>query len=93
MAVDSLAPARGFAFGADGLAMGAEAPAGPVTLTAATPRPASLRLLKDGTEIARTDGASLEHAVSEPGVYRVEARLTALGRERTWILSNPIYLR
>jgi hypothetical protein len=93
MAVDALAPARGFTFEADGLAMGAEAPAGPVTLRARTPRPAALRLLRDGTEIAQKDGAYLEHAVSEPGVYRVEALLTAHGRERTWILSNPLYLR
>ena len=93
MAVDSLAPARGFTFGAEGLPMGAEAPASAVTLTARTPRPAALRLLRDGVEIARGDGASLEHEVSEPGVYRVEARLTAHGRDRTWILSNPVYLR
>jgi len=93
MAVDSLAPARGFSFGADGLPMGAEARASEITLRARTPRPAALRLLKDGTEISRVDGASLEHTVSEPGVYRVEALLTAYGRERTWILSNPVYLR
>ena len=34
-------------------------------------------------------GASLDADVKQPGAYRVEARL---GR-RTWILSNPIYLR
>ena len=27
-----------------------------------------------------------------PGAYRVEAYLPAYGRERTWILSNPIYV-
>ena len=32
-------------------------------------------------------------APTEPGVYRVEAYRDAHGRERTWILSNPIYLR
>jgi hypothetical protein len=26
-------------------------------------------------------------------VYRVEAQRWSKGRERTWILSNPIYLR
>ena len=30
---------------------------------------------------------------THPGVYRVEAYRDAHGRERTWILSNPIYLR
>jgi PHP domain len=93
MAVDSLAPARGFSFEADGLPMGSEAPAAPVTLQARAPRPAALRLLRDGVEIARADGASLDVPVSESGVYRVEALLTAYGRERTWILSNPVYLR
>jgi hypothetical protein len=93
MAVDSLAPARGFEFGAEGLPMGGEAPAGPVTLRTRTPRPAALRLLRDGAEIARADGPSLEQQVKEPGVYRVEAQLPAHGRERTWILSNPVYLR
>ena len=28
-----------------------------------------------------------------PGVYRVEANLQTHGAERTWLLSNPIYLR
>jgi hypothetical protein len=93
MAVDALAPARGFSFGGDGLAMGSEAPASEIILRARTPRPAALRLLRNGAEIAREEGASLEVPVSEPGVYRVEARLTAYGRERTWILSNPVYLR
>jgi hypothetical protein len=97
MAVDSLAPARGFDFHADGggeaLPMGSEIPAAPVTLRARTPRPASLRLLRDGQELKSVKGAELDHPAEEPGVYRVEARLEAYGRERTWILSNPIYLR
>ncbi len=43
--------------------------------------------------IAEREGTTLEHEVEEPGVYRVEALRRARGRERTWILSNPIYLR
>jgi hypothetical protein len=31
--------------------------------------------------------------VEEPGVYRAEALRRAKRRERTWILSNPVYLR
>jgi len=93
MAVDSLAPARGFTFEAGGASMGSELPAEPVTLEAKAPRPASLRLVKDGIPIASTEAATLSHEVEEPGVYRIEARLHAHGRERTWILSNPIYLR
>ena len=64
-----------------------------MTLHARTPRPAKLRLLRDGNELKSTKGAELDQRVEEPGVYRVEARLEAYGRERTWILSNPIYLR
>jgi hypothetical protein len=93
IAVDAIAPARGFAFEADDLPMGAEAPAGRRTLRARTPSPARLRLLRDGEEIAAAEGGALEVEVDQPGVYRVEAHRHARGRDRTWILSNPIYLR
>jgi hypothetical protein len=43
--------------------------------------------------VASQEGTSLEQVVEQPGVYRVEARRWCKGRERTWILSNPIYLR
>jgi hypothetical protein len=93
IAVDAVAPARGFRFEADDVPMGGEAAAGRRTLRVRTPLPATLRLLRDGQEIAGGVGTSLEQEVEEPGVYRVEARRQAKGRERTWILSNPIYLR
>ncbi|HEV2875588.1 MAG TPA: CehA/McbA family metallohydrolase [Thermoleophilaceae bacterium] len=94
IAVDSVAPAKGFRFDADDLPMGAEAPAGTRrTLRARVPLPARLRLLRDGAEVAATAGTALEHEAEQPGVYRVEAYRQAKGRERTWILSNPIYLR
>jgi hypothetical protein len=93
IAVDSLAPARGFSFEADDLPMGAEAPAGKRTLSARTPSRAKLRLLRDGHEIAGGVGQALDAEVEAPGVYRVDALRRSNGRERTWILSNPIYLR
>jgi hypothetical protein len=94
IAVDSLASAKGFRFEADDLPMGAEARAGERrTLRARVPLPARLRLLKDGVELAAGEGETLEREVEEPGVYRVEAFRRSKGRERTWILSNPIYLR
>jgi hypothetical protein len=93
IAVDAIAPARGFTFEADDLPMGAEAPAGRRTLRARVPLPARLRLLRGGEEIAAAEGTALEHEVEQPGAYRVEAHRHARGRERTWILSNPIYLR
>jgi hypothetical protein len=94
IAVDELAPARGFAFWASGeVPMGAEAAFDGQTLHARLPRPAELRLLRDGVEVASERGASLDFTASAPGVYRVEARLPYRGRPRTWIVSNPVYLR
>jgi hypothetical protein len=93
IAVDAIAPARGFRFEADDLAMGAEAPAGRRTLRVRTPLPARLRLFRNGEEIAGAEGTLLDREVEDPGVYRVEALRRAKGRERTWILSNPVYLR
>jgi hypothetical protein len=93
IAVDAIAPAHGFTFEANDLPMGAEARAGRRTLRTRVPLPARLRLLRDGNEIAAAGGEGLEHEVEDPGVYRVEAYRHARGRERTWILSNPIYLR
>ena len=87
IAVDALAPARGFSFWAsDGTVMGGEAAFDGQTLQASLPRPAELTLIRDGAPAAgwRAD---------RPGAYRVEARLRYRGRPRTWILSNPIYLR
>jgi hypothetical protein len=99
IAMDALAPASGFRFTATGkeaLIMGDEAKAGgqPWLLRAQVPRSARLRLLRDGEAIVSSErGVALEHQVEGPGVYRLEAYLHAKGRERTWILSNPIYLR
>ena len=93
IAVDSVAPAHGFRFEAADVPMGGEAPAGLRTLHVRTPLPARLRVLRDGSEIAAADGTMLDVEVEEPGVYRAEARRTAKGRERTWIVSNPVYLR
>jgi hypothetical protein len=93
VAVDSLAPARGFAFWADSAPLGAEAVFDGQVLHARLPRPAELRLLRDGHLIASVRGAVLDHDARAPGVYRVEARLPYRGRSLTWIVSNPVYLR
>lgn len=96
IAADALAPARGFSFHAEGpegtVEMGAEAPAGHWTLRARLPGPARLRLLRNGKEIASIEGPVLGRQVEGAGVYRVEALRQAHGRERTWVISNPIYL-
>jgi hypothetical protein len=75
IAVDHLAPPAGFAFWDDG-----------GTVRARLPRPADVRLLRDGTEVARAHAAELDHAAEAPGAHRLEARLGG----RVWILSNPL---
>ena len=55
-----------------------------------------LRILRDGSEVARGEGGSLSVPVEEAGVYRAEAwldpRYVPGGVEQAWILSNPLYL-
>ena len=76
IAVDHLAPPAGFAWWADSDGVHAR-----------LPRPASLRLVRDGVEVAHAeDAAELDHPAEEPGSYRLEARLGG----RVWILSNPL---
>ncbi len=95
LAMDSLAPARGFQFWAsDGVVMGAEAAFAGQTLHVRVPRPAELRLVRNGAVIAVSpDRRTLDQEALEAGVYRVEARLRHRGRDHTWIVSNPVYLR
>ncbi len=97
LSVDAIAPGRGFRYWAEGsgdvAVLGEQRPAGAWTLCAALPRRARVTLVRDGTPIAEVSTAAFEHPVDTPGVYRVEARLPFRGRERLWLLSNPIYLR
>jgi hypothetical protein len=97
---DLPAPTRGFRFTAQGkdnksVVMGEEITAkGGVTLQAALPKIAEIRLLKDGSVLQTwTNQMSCTHITTEPGVYRVEAYRNYLGRKRGWIYSNPIYVR
>ena len=63
-------------------------------LTAKCPLPAYLRLLRNGTEVARSEGkAEFDFAVKEAGVYRLEAFLQLDGEQRHWLYANPIYVR
>jgi hypothetical protein len=59
-------------------------------LIVTSPLPASLRLLRDGREVARESGTRLEYTPTEPGVYRAEVWLTVAGEDRPWIYANPI---
>jgi len=92
LARDSLADATGFSFGPG---MGDEvAYHDGVELAASAPRPCTLRLWRDGSLVAEAaDAVELRRVADGPGVWRVSAHLMHRGRERTWVLSNPVYLR
>lgn len=74
--------------------IGAEVKLSPgLTLHAEAPLSATFRLIRDGKEIHHTRSHELEYDVDTPGVYRVEVWLNFPDEPRTWILSNPIYVR
>jgi hypothetical protein len=96
IAAEGLAPAGGVAFWAEpqdpegsAVPMGGEAPAGAYTLRARLPRAAELTLVADGAPVRTVHADALDHAVSEAGVFRLEARLDGYA----WILTNPVHLR
>jgi hypothetical protein len=96
---DLPASTRGFTFKGKGVeqsvSMGDEIPSKRgVTLQAHLPRPAEIRLIKDGKTIAIwKHSQACAYSATEPGVYRVEVWRTYLGLKRGWIFSNPIYVR
>ena len=52
------------------------------------------RLLKDGQLVKTWRKREIcTYIATEPGVYRVEAYRSYIGRRRGWIFSNPIYVR
>jgi hypothetical protein len=62
-----------------------------------SPGAALIRILRDGQEIARQQGPSLDLAIPGPGRYRTEAYLRQPGltgwrRWTLWIFSNPVYV-
>ena len=97
LALEAFGSARGFRFGAvrngETLPMGAQADAGDWQLRAVVPRAARMLVMRDGEPVVEVEGNYVEYEAHERGVYRLEARIKAEGRERIWILSNPIYLR
>jgi hypothetical protein len=61
-------------------------------IKAETPAGCTLRLFRNGVVIKTVEGRRLEFEPDGPGVYRLEAWLTADGELRPWIYSNPIYV-
>jgi hypothetical protein len=96
---DLPAPTRGFRFTAqtqDGiLNMGDEAEIrSSATLQIRLPVPAECRLIRDGKVVKTWQNQQVcAYITRDPGVYRVEAYIGFLGKRRSWIFSNPIYLR
>lgn len=63
-----------------------------LTLSARAPHAGHWTLVRNGETVREADGASLEFAVAEAGVYRVEVSLDVAGESKPWVLSNPIYV-
>lgn len=59
-------------------------------LEAEVPLEATLRLMKDGQEVLKTQGRVLKYEVKEPGNYRLEAFVTLCDEPRAWILTGAI---
>lgn len=95
---DLPAPTRGFRFSAQGkdgtVWMGEEISAhNGVTLQVRLPGKAECRLLRNGKMIKTWENRqTYVYITTEPGIYRVEAYIQYLGKQRGWIFSNPIYV-
>ncbi len=96
---DLPASTRGFSFTAKGrdmtAMMGDEIRLGDgITLQVRLPEVTECRLIKDGVPVKAWHDREISiQTVNQPGVYRVECYIDYLGRRRTWIISNPIYVR
>lgn len=96
---DWIGSAKGFRFTAVDAGkpvgmMGDEVKLAPgLSLVATLPGAALARLYRNGEAAGEVTGREAKWAVSQPGVYRVEAYVTLGGEPRPWIFSNPIYVR
>lgn len=95
---DLLGSTRGFRFSANGQAGiagmgGVLRLGGGVTLQALAKERCTIRLIRHGQIVAEVRGReNLTYTAQQSGAYRVEVWKEYHGLERTWILSNPIYL-
>jgi hypothetical protein len=98
IAYDLIGPARGFKYTAHGLDGKADMGEGlrlrdGVTLQIKAPARGHIKVIFGGEVVAEDRAAdTLVHTAQHPGAYRVEVWREFRGRERCWILSNPIYL-
>jgi hypothetical protein len=103
VAFDWLADPTGFVYQAEAVAddsnktkrwtMGSDVPfTKNLWLRAEAPLEARFKLIRNGRPVFTQTGAIFNHAIHQPGVYRLELWLTLAGEERPWILTNPIYI-
>lgn len=100
---DCLGDTRGFSFaaenGVDSKTMGDEIAlaADGVNLKAAAAQTARFVVFKNGEKVfEQSDAAEINFRASEPGTYRTEVYLDALGApfdRLPWTISNPIYVK
>jgi len=62
-----------------------------------TNTPALVRVIRDGKEVLKQQGQSIELPLDQPGRYRIEAYLrqpglTGWNRWTLWIFANPVYV-
>jgi hypothetical protein len=62
-------------------------------LTGRSPLSVIWKLIRNGKTFYDSTGKTLDFALREPGIYRVESWLRVAGKDLPWILSNPIYVR
>jgi hypothetical protein len=96
---DLAAQTRGFNFIAQGKGqtaiMGDEIPLKDgVTLNIRLPQRAECRLIRNGRLVEKWQNQEIcTYIAGRAGTYRVECYMYKWGRQRAWILSNPIYVR
>jgi acetyl esterase/lipase len=66
--------------------------AGPTQIEALLPTAAKIKLIRNGAVAAQAEDAKFSYTAREEGAYRLEAWLSAGGRDWLWIVSNPIYV-
>ena len=74
--------------------MGGSLRLGPgVTLQTLAPERSHIKVIHNGKVVAESQGReNLTYTAQAPGAYRAEVWREYLGKERAWILSNPIYV-
>jgi hypothetical protein len=95
---DMIADSSGFQwFASDGTnraVMGETGLFSPATrLSAKSPVPCRLTIVKDGAAAFQQEGRALDWAPPGPGKYRVEAELKVLDEWVPWVYANPLELR